>query len=251
MIPLGDSEASRRLSPANTILILSNLAVFVLQLRFAHTSATAVERLALVPARISHLDWNFPEDAAAILATLVTSPFLHTRVLHIAGNMLYLAVFGPAVESRLGHWRFFGFYLAAGMIASLAMVVMAPESQVPVIGASGAIAGVLGGYFVLYPGGRIRTILPWSSILRRVEIPAILYLLVWFALQLYSGIWSGPRGPFFGGVAWWAHVGGFLFGVASAPLLAREPARRRRAARPRQARSEQPAMRLGRGKRGP
>jgi len=105
---------------------------------------------------------------------------------------------------------------------------MAPQSQVPVIGASGAIAGVLGGYFVLYPGGRISTVLPVSFMLRRVEIPAIVYLLVWFALQLYLGISSGPGGPLLGGVAWWAHVGGFLFGVAAAPLVARKPARRRR-----------------------
>jgi len=89
-------------------------------------------------------------------------------------------------------------------------VAMSPESQVPVIGASGAIAGVLGAYFMLYPGGRIFTF---------VEVPAIFYLLAWFALQLYSGITSGAQGPLLGGVAWWAHVGGFLFGVASAPMI--------------------------------
>jgi membrane associated rhomboid family serine protease len=149
-------------------------------------------------------------------------------VLHIAGNMLYLFVFGPAVEGRLGHARFIGFYLAAGIIACLTMVAMAPQSSVPVIGASGAIAGVLGGYFVLHPGGRINTVLPASFMLRRVEIPAILYLLIWFGLQLYLGISSGPNGPLLGGVAWWAHVGGFLFGVAAAPLIAGKPVERRR-----------------------
>jgi membrane associated rhomboid family serine protease len=114
------------------------------------------------------------------------------------------------------------------------MVAVAPESPVPVIGASGAIAGVLGGYFVLYPGGRVSTVMPGFAILQRVEIPAIAYLLVWFALQLYSGISSDPRGPLMGGVAWWAHVGGFLFGVAAAPLMAPQPAKkpiRRRKAR--------------------
>ena len=143
--------------------------------------------------------------------------------------MLYLLVFGPAVEWRLGHARFLGFYFAAGVIACLATVAMAPQSTVPVIGASGAIAGVLGGYFVLYPGGRISTVLPASSMFRRVEIPAILYLLVWFALQLYSGISSGPGGSLLGGVAWWAHVGGFLFGVAAAPLMAGKDPKRLRA----------------------
>ena len=149
--------------------------------------------------RISHLQWTRPDAAAAALLTLVSSLFLHAGVLHIAGNMLYLFVFGPAVEGRLGHARFIGFYLAAGIMACLTMVAMAPQSSVPVIGASGAIAGVLGGYFVLHPGGRINTVLPASFMLRRVEIPAILYLLIWFGLQLYLGISSGPNGPLLAG----------------------------------------------------
>jgi len=226
MIPLGDSEATRRLSPVNTVLIAGNIAIFVAELR--GSSAPLLTWFALVPAQISHLQLTQPGAALAALATLVTSLFLHAGVLHVAGNMLYLFVFGPAVEGRLGHARFMGFYLAAGIIACLAMVAMAPQSSVPVIGASGAIAGVLGGYFVLYPGGRISTVLPAWFMLRRVEIRAILYLLIWFALQLYLGISSGPGGPLLGGVAWWAHVGGFLFGVAAAPLVARKPARRRR-----------------------
>jgi membrane associated rhomboid family serine protease len=227
MIPLGDSEAARRLSPVNTILIAGNIAIFGLELW--GNSAPPLAWFALVPARISHLHWTQPGAAAAALLTLVSSLFLHAGVLHIAGNMLYLLVFGPAVEGRLGHARFIGFYLAAGIVACLATVAMAPQSPVPVIGASGAIAGVLGGYFVLYPGGRISTVLPASFMLRRVEIPAIVYLLIWFGLQLYSGISSGASGPLLGGVAWWAHVGGFLFGVAAAPLMAGKPAKRRRA----------------------
>jgi membrane associated rhomboid family serine protease len=227
MIPLGDSEAARRLSPANTILIAGNVATFGLEVWGSGEPLLAW--FALVPARISHLQWSRPAVSAAALFTLVSSLFLHAGVLHVAGNMLYLLVFGPAVESRLGHGRFFGFYLAAGIVACLATVAMAPQSTVPVIGASGAIAGVLGGYFVLYPGGRISTLLPASSLFRRAEIPAILYLLVWFALQLYSGISSGPAGPLLGGVAWWAHVGGFLFGVAAAPLMSGKAPKRRRA----------------------
>jgi membrane associated rhomboid family serine protease len=226
MIPLGDSEAARRLSPVNTILIAGNIGIFGLELW--DSNALLLTCFALVPVRISHLQWTRPDAAAAALLTLVSSLFLHAGVLHIAGNMLYLFVFGPAVEGRLGHARFIGFYLAAGIIACLTMVAMAPQSSVPVIGASGAIAGVLGGYFVLHPGGRINTVLPASFMLRRVEIPAILYLLIWFGLQLYLGISSGPNGPLLGGVAWWAHVGGFLFGVAAAPLIAGKPVKRRR-----------------------
>jgi membrane associated rhomboid family serine protease len=226
MIPLGDSEASRRLSPVNTILIVGNIAIFGLELW--DSNALLLTRFALVPLRISHLQWIAPGAAAAALLSLVTSLFLHAGLFHVAGNMLYLFVFGPTVEDRLGHARFFGFYLAAGIVAGLTIVAMGPQSSIPVIGASGAIAGVLGGYFVLHPEGRISTVLPSSFTLRRVEVPAILYLLIWFGLQLYSGISSGPHGPLLGGVAWWAHVGGFLFGVGVAPLVASKAVKRRR-----------------------
>jgi membrane associated rhomboid family serine protease len=226
MIPLGDSEAPGRLSPVNTVLIAANVAIFGVELRDG--GAPLFAWFALVPARFSHLQWSRPETVAHALLTLVSSLFLHAGFLHIGGNMLYLLVFGPAVEGRLGHMRFAAFYLTAGIIACLAMVVMAPQSWVPVIGASGAIAGVLGGYFVLYPGGRIATVLPSSLMVKRVEVPASIYLLIWFALQLYLGISSGASGPLRGGVAWWAHVGGFLFGVASAPLMAHKAVKRRR-----------------------
>ena len=153
--------------------------------------------------------------------TLITSLFLHGGLLHIASNMLYLFIFGPAVEQRFGHLRFFLFYLTAGVVSGLAMVWMDPASRVPVVGASGAIAGVLGAYFVLYPRARILTILPLFIFIQLIEVPALLYLLFWFALQLYSGVQSQSlaHGAMLGGVAWWAHVGGFLFGIAAAPVL--------------------------------
>jgi membrane associated rhomboid family serine protease len=217
MIPLGDSEAPQRLSPVNTAIFIGNLAIFGLEVW--GTNLPQLTSFALVPQRISHLQWNEPVSMMAALFTLVSSLFLHAGVLHLAGNMLFLLVFGPAVEWRLGHARFVGFYLAAGMVACVATVAMAPQSPVPVIGASGAIAGVLGGYFVLYPGGRISTLLPASPVVRRIQVPAILYLLIWFAMQLYFGISSEAGGPLRGGVAWWSHVGGFLFGVATAPLI--------------------------------
>jgi membrane associated rhomboid family serine protease len=225
MIPLRDSEATRRLTPANTILILANIAVFVCELRLGRHAGTVLAGFAMVPRQIS----NFTPGLAGIraLAALVTSLFLHAGVLHIAGNMLYLFIFGPAVEKRMGHIRFLSFYLIAGIAAGLAMVAMGPESRTAVIGASGAIAGVLGAYFILYPHGRITT----AILIRPVEIPAIFFLLIWFAVQLYAGIALGARGPLVGGVAWWAHVGGFLFGVATAPILARantSPRTRRR-----------------------
>jgi rhomboid family protein len=217
MIPLRDSEASRRLTPTNSLLIVLNCAVFFMEMRLGKDAEVSLMPFAMVPAQISHL--GAAPSRLRVLGTLVTSLFLHGGLLHIAGNMLYLIIFGPAVEQRLGHLRYLFFYLLAGVAAGFAMVAMGPQSRVPVIGASGAIAGVLGAYFVLYPRGRIITILP-VFIIDVIEIPAIFYLLAWFAVQLYAGIRAGAQGPLVGGVAWWAHVGGFLFGIAVAPLLA-------------------------------
>jgi len=219
MIPLRDSEALRRLTSANSLLILLNVAVFAVEVRLGPKAEASLAPFAMVPARISHLDFAAGEASLFALLTLATSLFLHSGLLHIAGNMLYLFIFGPAVEQRMGHLRYLLFYMFAGAAAGLAMVAMGPESRVAVIGASGAIAGVLGAYFVLYPPGRIMTVLPLLVFIQFVEIPAIFYLLIWFALQLYAGINSGAHGPQLGGVAWWAHVGGFLFGVAAAPIL--------------------------------
>jgi len=226
MIPVRDSEAERRLTPANTLLIAANLAVFALEVQLGAGAGRELAGFAMIPADVSRAHAVVRE--ARVLETLVTSMFLHAGLLHVAGNMLYLFIFGPAVEERLGHVRFFAFYLIAGIVAGLATVAMAPESQVAVIGASGAIAGVLGAYLVLFPAARITTILPIFVFVQFVEIPAIFYLLFWFAIQLYSGLASGAAGPLVGGVAWWAHVGGFLFGVAAGPLLAKRPAAPRR-----------------------
>lgn len=231
MIPLRDSEAARRFMPANTLLFILNIAVFALELRLAYQERRALVRYAMVPALVAHSGWAHPLHASRVLATLITATFLHADLLHIAGNMLYLLIFGPAVEGRMGARRYLLFYLLSGIAAGLAMVAMGPESRVPVIGASGAIAGVLGAYFVLYPRGRIATILPLFVFIRIVEIPAVFYLLAWFAVQLYAGISAGAQGPLVGGVAWWAHVGGFLFGVAAAPLLVHRPKAERPARR--------------------
>ncbi len=233
MIPLRDSETIHRLTPVNTILILANVSIFVLEVRLSGHAGVTLVRYAMVPSHIAHLHLSAPRRALATLATFITSTFLHAGFIHIAGNMLYLFIFGPAIEERLGTPRYLYFYFAAAIAAGLATVAMGPESRVPVIGASGAIAGVLGAYFVIYPRGRITTILPLFFFWPMVEIPAYFYLLFWFVAQLGAGIFSGAQGPTVGGVAFWAHVGGFLFGVAIAPMLAHvhsAPARRVRRA---------------------
>jgi membrane associated rhomboid family serine protease len=210
------------LTPINLLLIAANIAIFVYEVRLGGREAGALlADLGMVPARITHPAGGVDASLWAP-ATLLTSLFLHGGFFHVAGNMLYLFIFGPAVETRMGHARFLAFYLASGVAAGLAMVWMQPDSHLPVIGASGAIAGVLGAYFVLYPRARILTLIPLFIFIELIEVPAVVYLMIWFAVQLYSGLISqvASRAPL-GGVAWWAHVGGFLFGIAAAPLLAR------------------------------
>jgi membrane associated rhomboid family serine protease len=222
MIPLRDNAAPRRLTPANTILIAANLAAFIYELSLGPRVVDFVGRFAMVPAAVTNTLSMHPLAASLRPAiTILTSMFLHGGVWHVVGNMLYLFIFGAAVEYRMGASRYAAFYFASGIAAALATVLIAPESRVPVIGASGAIAGVLGAYFIFYPRGRITTILPIFVFIQVVEIPAVIYLLFWFAIQLYAGIEAGQQGASMGGVAWWAHVGGFLFGMALAPILAK------------------------------
>jgi len=222
MIPLRDNAAPRRLTLANTILIAANLAAFIYELSLGPRVVDFVGRFAMVPAEVTNSLSMHPLGASLRPATtILTSMFLHGGIWHVLGNMLYLFIFGAAVEYRMGASRYAAFYFASGIAAALATILIAPESRVPVIGASGAIAGVLGAYFIFYPRGRITTILPIFIFIQVIEIPAVIYLLLWFAIQLYAGIAAGQQGAAMGGVAWWAHVGGFLFGLALGPLLAK------------------------------
>jgi hypothetical protein len=229
MIPLRDNVARHRLSPVNTLLIAANLAAFVYEVSLGRHVDAFVARYAMVPALVAraHLHGAVLLDRLWPAFTVLTSMFIHGGVGHVVGNMLYLFIFGPAVEERTGPAHYLSFYLLSGIASGAATVVMAPQSMVPVIGASGAIAGILGAYFILYPRGSILTFFPPFFF----RVPAVLYLILWFAAQLYSGIASGVAGSLMGGVAWWAHVGGFLFGVAAGPIAVRPPERRRVARR--------------------
>ncbi len=167
--------------------------------------------------------------AAFSWVTVFTSMFLHGGLLHVAGNMLYLWIFGDNVEDRMGHGRFLVFYLLCGVAAALAQTITAPDSVVPMVGASGAIAGVMGAYFVLYPKSRIVTLIPLFFFFQVIEVPAILFLGIWFLMQFLSGVGSivtttggGPAG----GVAFWAHVAGFVAGI-SGVIVFRRPERQR------------------------
>jgi len=174
-------------------------------------------RFALVPAEfLKGIDLP-PTIPAPIWITLFTSMFLHGGLLHILGNMLYLWVFGDNVEDAMGHGRFLLFYLACGVAAGFAQMAAGPNSPVPQIGASGAIAGVLAAYFLLFPQARVLTLVPIFFFLRLIAVPAVLLLGLWFVLQLV-GAGSGPAGE---GTAWFAHIGGFVAGAGLVFLLRR------------------------------
>jgi len=216
MLPLRDHLPTRTAPIVNYALIAANVVVFVLQL--ASAESDDLERWALVPARLL-------EQPLAAAPTLFTHMFMHASVGHAAGNMLYLWIFGDNVEDALGHWRYAVFYVACGLVAAVAQVAVSPYATVPMLGASGAIAGVLAAYAVLYPRSAITVVNPipllwifWGLFL---SFPAWLVILEFFVVNLWHAL--QPSGGA-GGVAFAAHVGGFVAGLVLLPLLrAREP----------------------------
>jgi membrane associated rhomboid family serine protease len=174
----------------------------------------------VVPARVSASLGEGGLDTGAWLS-FGTSMFLHGGWMHLLGNMLFLYVFGDNIEDRCGHARFVLFYLLAGAAAAGTQVAVEPSSAMPMIGASGAIAGVLGAYVILFPRARVLTLLPLIIFFQLIELPAYLFLGIWFLLQIASGVLSLKIGADAGGVAWWAHIGGFLSGALFLPFLRR------------------------------
>ncbi len=160
-------------------------------------------------------------EGKSVWLSILTSMFMHGGLLHLGGNLLYLWIFGNNVEDRMGRGIFLAFYLAAGVAAVYAQVLAGPSSEIPLIGASGAIAGTLGAYLVMFPRARVLTLIPLFFFLQMAELPAIVVLGFWFVLQAFQGV--GSLGADVGGVAWWAHIGGFAFGAAVALLFYRRP----------------------------
>jgi membrane associated rhomboid family serine protease len=216
MIPLRDVIPSRTIPFFTITFIVLNAVAFLFELSLPENALERVIfRYGVVPARLDP-------------PTIVTSMFLHAGPMHFLGNMLYLWIFGDNVEDRLGHARFVVFYLLCGAAASLAHVWINPDSAIPTIGASGAIAGVMGAYFILYPHSRVLALVPLFIIWEIVEVPAIFFLGIWFLMQFFSGVGSlvASTGVETGGVAFWAHIAGFVAGVA-AVLVLRKPSRSR------------------------
>ncbi len=203
-IPLKDENPTTRFPVVTVGLIVFNVAVFLFQAFSPHGLDYYVLRMGAIPYEISHFGslpgWPVPRVAPPL--SLLLHMFLHGSPFHLAGNMLYLWVFGNNVEDVLGRFRFIVFYLLSGLVASFTHIAFNPASTAPMIGASGAIAGVLGAYFLLFPQARVRTLV----LIFIVPIPAAVILGIWFVMQ-FLNIGLG------GGVAWFAHIGGFLFGM--------------------------------------
>ncbi len=232
MIPLRDDNPTSRRPVVTLALVAVCTAVFLLQGAGSQALDPVTARFSMVPARVmgdadlvlripSALGQSritLPEAAVPEWLTLLSCIFLHGSWLHLIGNMWFLWIFGDNVEERFGRLKFLLFYLGAGALASLSHLLSEPHSKVPTVGASGAIAGVMGAYLWLYPHARVLTLVPLGFFLHLAVLPAYVFLLLWFALQTVSGLVSlGSSAT--GGVAWWAHIGGFVAGLLFALAL--------------------------------
>jgi membrane associated rhomboid family serine protease len=212
MLPLWDEKPARRAPAVATVLIIAaNLGVFVHQMMLAMQDPRALEIFirahALMPGRLV-AGWDRGQE----WETLFTHMFIHGGLMHVAGNCWFLWIFGKNVENRLGPVKFILFYLLCGLGAAGLQIAVDPGSMLPMLGASGAISGVLGAYFIMFPLAWIYTLVPW--IVPILPVPAILFLFVWFAFQALNGVGTMLTGAdAAGGVAWWAHVGGFVTGI--------------------------------------
>jgi membrane associated rhomboid family serine protease len=220
MIPIKDDNPTYTFPFVTLAIIAANVAVFIFQLSLGPALEGFIYRAAVIPYEITHLsDIDLPNFVPPPF-TLFTAMFLHGGFLHLGGNMLYLWIFGDNIEDRIGHFRFLIFYLATGVVASLAHILIDPNSTTPMIGASGAIAGVLGAYFLLFPGAHV-LVLFFFFFIHMFRVPAMVFLAFWFAYQVLSTTAGG-------GIAWYAHIGGFLAGALAILMIGRGKKRLRR-----------------------
>lgn len=212
MIPLYDTLRSRKVPIVNILLIAANLMGFLYESRLDPAALKGfIFAWGLIPNQlVANLDTAW--------VTIFTSMFMHGGWFHMLTNMWVLYIFGNNVEARMGGISYLIFYLLSGVAAAFLQAQLLPASQIPVIGASGAIAGILGAYLILFPHSRIASLVPILFIFTLVEVPAFVYLAFWFVSQLFSGLMSF-EGADTGGIAWWAHVGGFVFGMLSSFLF--------------------------------
>lgn len=210
MFPLHDTQEARKLPVATYLLIAVNVAVFFLELTNPNPEGF-ISKYALIPAKIDFGDYS-------TFTPFITSQFLHAGFLHILSNMWFLKIFGDNVEEKFGSIPFVLIYLFAGVIGGFMQYLFAPGSSIPMLGASGAVAGVLGSYLVFFPNHRIESLVFFGLFITTVRIPAYLMLIYWFLIQLFSGVGSIAVAQT-GGVAFWAHVGGFASGWLISKLM--------------------------------
>lgn len=228
MIPLKDENPTQTTPLVTIVLIGLNLVVYFFGLTLSpRAELVFLHRFGAIPWAFSRLTDPFPYDGFPAALTLLTSLFVHGGLIHLAGNMLFLWVFGNNIEDILGHGRFILFYLLCGVAATLSHVLLDPGSTKPLVGASGAVAGVMGAYLVLFPTARVLTLVLIIFYPVLVRVPAVFFLVLWFALQVLNAASGAP-----GGVAWSAHVGGFISGIVALRLLAKEGRLRARSPRP-------------------
>lgn len=213
MIPYKDDNPTRTFPSITIGIITFNILVFLWQI----TSPAGIEKLAYSYGAVPHYILTF-ETAQPIhpAITILSSMFMHGGVFHLFGNMLYLWIFGNNIEDRLGHLRFLAFYVFCGVVATYAHAITEPNSLIPMIGASGAVSGILGAYLLLFPKAGVYTIVILGFFIRLVKIPAFVVIGFWVIVQLINGLIS--RGVVEGGVAWFAHIGGFLIGLLTITL---------------------------------
>ena len=215
MLPIQDEIRAHRFPFVNYSLIVLNIIVFILELMAGPSLETALYEIALIPANLT-AGFDLGD-----LKAIFTSMFLHAGLSHLLGNMLYLWIFGDNVEDRIGHFWYLVFYLAGGVVAAFAHVALNPNSVIPTVGASGAIAAVLGAYLILFPQVKVLTFVPIGFFLRLTLLPASLLLGFWFVLQLFNGLLTLGLADM-GWTAFWAHIGGFVFGVLIGWLINKE-----------------------------
>jgi membrane associated rhomboid family serine protease len=214
MFPIRDDVPSRTFPAVTVGLIIVNVIVFLFELGLGARGLRAfVGNYGLVPGYVTAYATGADVSAGRVFLPFFSSMFLHGGWIHLIGNMWYLWIFGDNVEDRLGHFRFLIFFIVCGIMANAAHYIFNATSGIPTIGASGAVAGVLGAYLISYPRARILTIVPLFLFIHFIELPALIVLGFWFVLQFLNGAASVVMSSATGGVAWWAHIGGFIGGI--------------------------------------
>ena len=218
MFPLKDNIESQSLPIVTWLIIALNVFVFLIELSVGSNHIEPFLQIyGLIPANF------FANIGPSECMNILSSMFLHAGWGHLVGNMWFLFIFGDNVEDRMGHIRYFFFYLLAGFCAAFTQMFITPDSHIAMIGASGAISGVLGAYLIFYPSAKVLSLVPMGYASRTIEIPALFFLGLWFVMQLFTGIVPLAAGMSqdTGGVAFWAHVGGFVFGIITCKIFDR------------------------------